>query len=123
MLSIDAGWPTFSLSQSISLILIVRNLIRTNRRKIRINIRNIQERQSTLILCRIEETIHLGGISSIVCRKASVFGHYSEFSFILILQLAFYLIVEINPSTNQSIFILIGIHIFQFLPTSQVNDT
>ena len=112
-------WPSLCLCQGVTAFLIVAYLVCSDRAEIRVHVRDVHVRLSSEGLRRVEESLHLSSVGTVVDDFLAFHVHYTEFLRVGRFELAGSVCLEVYPCSQRSIGTegyLFGLYLFSHQP-------
>ena len=96
-------WPSLCLCQGVTAFLIVAYLVCSDRAEIRVHVRDVHVRLTSEGLRRVEESLHLSSVGTVVDDFLAFHVHYTEFLRVGRFELAGSVCLEVYPCSQRSI--------------------
>ena len=112
-------WPSLCLCQGVTAFLIVAYLVCSDRAEIRVHVRDVHVRLTSEGLRRVEESLHLSSVGTVVDDFLAFHVHYTEFLRVGRFELAGSVCLEVYPCPQRSIGTegyLFGLYLFSHQP-------
>ena len=112
-------WPSLCLCQGVTAFLIVAYLVCSDRAEIRVHVRDVHVRLTSEGLRRVEESLHLSSVGTVVDDFLAFHVHYTEFLRVGRFELAGSVCLEVYPCSQRSIGTegyLFGLYLFSHQP-------